>query len=159
MAYQRGTIARWPFFVFIELELYIYSDLITVGNHWKSLAMCLDSSPTWLQTQRQRAPLNPFPAVLEIWIRKIDSAAFLHYLVLIWTKHCQAIGPPPKKTITDNLYFRTEHQQFILTAAHVCLLHQLWFQRLFHIVLVVYSLSLCFPNPQTIWNHVHSFIQ
>ena len=58
--------------------------------------MCLDSSPTWLQTQRQRAPLNPFPAVLEIWIRKIDSAAFLHYLVLIWTKHCQAIGPPKK---------------------------------------------------------------
>ena len=60
------------------------SDLMTVENHWswvitvflgrswdynkcpclgKSLGMCLDSSPTCFQTQKQRAPLNPSPAV------------------------------------------------------------------------------------------------
>ena len=40
-----------------------------------------------------------FPNSLEIWIRETNSAAFLHYLVFIWTKHCKAIGPP-KKAIT-----------------------------------------------------------
>ena len=40
---------------------------------------------------------------------------FLLYLVLIWIKHCKAIGPPK----SDNLYFRTKHPQLILMVAHI----------------------------------------
>jgi hypothetical protein len=42
----------------------------------------------------------------------------MHYLVLIWIKHCKAIGPA-KKAITVNLYFRTKHQQLILMVARL----------------------------------------
>ena len=79
-----------------------------------------------------------FPSSLEIWIREANSAAFLHYLVFIWTKHCKAIGPPKKNC--------TKHQQLILTAAHVhtsCFLQfiECWCIRLF---LSLFSLAADF---------------
>ena len=95
------------------------SDFVAIGTiDWKNLDMCLDIFPTWLQTQRWGAPksipsklrgLNPWSPACSF---------FLHYLVLIWTNHCEAIGPPPKKNIkNDNKHFRTNDQQLILTEA------------------------------------------
>ena len=54
------------------LEPLVYINMVFLVRRWdrnrfpclgKSLGMCLDSSPTWLQTQRQRKALNPSPAV------------------------------------------------------------------------------------------------
>ena len=58
-AQHRGTIAKWPFFIFKRI-----SDLITVENHCRFmqiLGMCLDNSPTWLQTQRRSSAPGPNP--------------------------------------------------------------------------------------------------
>ena len=61
------------------------------------------------------APIS-IPSNLEIRIREANPATCLHYLVLIWAKYCREITPPPN---SDNLYFRTKHQQLILTAPHI----------------------------------------
>ena len=53
-------------------------------------------------TKRQRP--SPFGDLWWSWFWKGKSAAFLCYLVLIWTQYCEAIGPPQKR------YSRFSHQ-------------------------------------------------
>ena len=108
MAYSNRDRSEVTIFRFHRI-----GDFITVGNHrfisnivflvrsWdcnrypclgKSLGMRIDSALTWLQTQRQRAPLNPFPAV-KIWFRNI----FAIFSVDLNKTLESAIGPLQKK--------------------------------------------------------------
>ena len=54
---KKGSTKKWTVFLVRRWDRNRFPCL------GKSLGMCLDSSPTWLQTQRQRKALNPSPAV------------------------------------------------------------------------------------------------